>query len=1045
MRDLVRRSVVMQRGERSLAALLVLAYALALCGLYLLKPARDSFFLSERAASDLPLAFVLSAALAIPVSLIYSRASRRWGTGRLLAASFGVLVLGLLGWRWLLELPWAGISYAFYAWSAIAGGLVTAQFWLVGNAVCDARQAKRLFPVLSLAGILGAVVGGWAASWLAGRADQSVLDLVLYCAALWSAVAGLSAVVLRRQRTLAEPPRRRRRRQDGHPAQQFVRDVAGSAHLRLIIGLVTVSVVVSTFIDFQFKSVAAAAHPDAGELLAYLGGFYARMNLLALLLQLLVTSRLLRNLGVGGAVMVLPLLLTVGLGTLLVVPVLPVAAAVRAGEMGLKYSLDKTGRELLFLPLPLGLKQRVKIFIDTFVERGARGLAGALLWLGTAVLGLPLRGTVLLALALVVIWLVLAIRTRAQYAESFRRAVTRRGFDRDDLRTSLRDPDAVATLAASLTSTNTREIGYALAMLRSVPRQDLPPGVVELLGHGDPAVRQRALAVLVEARVPDLGAEVAPLLADPEPETGRLAAAYLAQEGGLEPLRAALAWGDEAARIAVLDHLSRLPAAAAVPQVLSGEEIGDQLASPGRPLRQRVALAEYLGRVWDGDLGALRDQLAGQPPDVVGPALIGLGRQARRAELPALTALLADRDLRVWARRALTAYGPVAVPVLVGAATAPDATSATRRAALRALAKLPYQRTVDALLAAADTGDQRLRAPLIPVLLRLRERRADLRFPARAVDRVLRRETDAARRVRELAARLGPASQAPAERLLRRALAEAGRAALGRAFQLLALQYDMRDIMGAWLRCSGADRSRRGEALEFLENLLAPRHRVLLQGLLDAGPPRGRPARRAALRQLLRGDSPWLRACAAGAVTGEDRRALRADLERAREQGPPLVAETVGLVLDASERSGTMLTTIEKAMLLEGVEHFDAIDSERLAALAAIAEELTFAAGETIFRAGDSGDAMYLVVDGTVRLARGQQELASVGAGEVFGAWALFEPEPRMFGATAASDCRLLRLDRNDVADLMAEDITVAQNLLLSVARRLRRLASQAT
>ena len=49
---------------------------------------------------------------------------------------------------------------------------------------------------------------------------------------------------------------------------------------------------------------------------------------------------------------------------------------VRASELSLKYSLDKTSRELLYLPLPLGLKRRVKVFIDTFVERASRGLAG---------------------------------------------------------------------------------------------------------------------------------------------------------------------------------------------------------------------------------------------------------------------------------------------------------------------------------------------------------------------------------------------------------------------------------------------------------------------------------------------------------------------------------------------------------------------------------------------------------------------------------------------------------------------------------------------
>ncbi len=1042
MQDLRRRLGSLRRGERGLAGLLVLTYALALCGLYLLKPARDSYFLSVLSAADLPLAFVLSAALAVPVSVAYSRASRRWALGRLLAASIALLVVGLLAWRWLLPGQWPVVAYLFYAWVAVAGGLITAQFWLVGNAVCDARQAKRLFPLLSLAGILGAVAGGWLASWLAGHGGSGVLLLVLACAGIWTAVGLLSALILRRRRSLAEPPPPRRHRV-AHPMRQFGRDLGGSQHLRLIVGLVSVSVVVSTFVDFQFKTVAAAAHPQQGDLLAYLGGFYARMNLLALALQLLLTSRLLRSLGVGGAVLVLPAVLTVGLGGLLMVPLLPVAATVRASEMGLKYSLDKTSRELLFLPLPLGLKRRVKVFLDTFVERGARGLAGLLLWLCTAALGLSLRGTVVVALLLVVVWALLAIRLRRQYVASFRRAVARRELDREDLRTSLRDPGAVATLAAALRSPSPREVAYALAMLRSVPREDLPAGVVDCLGHEDAAVRQRAVALAVEASLPGLGDRVRPLLADPEPDTGRLAAAYLHADGGEAELRAALELEPDA-RASVLDYLARRPATEEVPLLLPPAEVPGALAAPSATLRHRAALAEYLGRTWSGTLDGLQVLLAGQPTAVVGPALVGLGRQGDRTHLEPLAGLLAHRELRRWARRALTAYGPVAVPTLMAVATRSGCTDAARGAALRGLARLPYQRTVDLILEHADTGAGAVRAGLIPVLLRLRERRPSLHFPARSVERLLGRETAAARRLLDLESRLGPADDTAAERLLRRCLAESRRARLARSFQLLALRYDVRDIMGAWLRWSGPDRSRRADALEFLENLLTPRHRVLLQGLLAGERPRRRPARRAALRELIRGDQPWLAACAARALKPTDLPPLRKDLRDLAEAGPPVAAETARLVLDSGERTRTMLTTIEKAILLEGVEHFDAVDSERLAAIAAIATEATFGAGDVIFRAGDGGDAMYLVVDGEVILRRGTQEIARTGPREVFGVWALFEPEPRMVDAVAAGDCRLLRIDRNDVADLMAEDITVAQSLLLSVARRLRQLAARA-
>ena len=63
------------------------------------------------------------------------------------------------------------------------------------------------------------------------------------------------------------------------------------------------------------------------------------------------------------------------------------------------------------------------------------------------------------------------------------------------------------------------------------------------------------------------------------------------------------------------------------------------------------------------------------------------------------------------------------------------------------------------------------------------------------------------------------------------------------------------------------------------------------------------------------------------------------------------------------------MLTIEKAIMLEGVDHFDQVDSEHLAAIAAIAEEVVVHEDDQIYHAGDAGDAMYLVVDGEVKLS----------------------------------------------------------------------------
>jgi len=140
-----------------------------------------------------------------------------------------------------------------------------------------------------------------------------------------------------------------------------------------------------------------------------------------------------------------------------------------------------------------------------------------------------------------------------------------------------------------------------------------------------------------------------------------------------------------------------------------------------------------------------------------------------------------------------------------------------------------------------------------------------------------------------------------------------------------------------------------------------------------------------------------------------------------------------------------MLTTVEKVILLQNVDLFAEVDSEHLALLAVIAEEVSYLAGDLIYREDDAADAMYLVLSGSVVLTQAGREIATVEKVEAIGTWALFDAEVRVVTATARENCRLLRIDREDFADLLADQVQVAQGILRAVTRRLRTLASRAT
>ncbi len=138
-----------------------------------------------------------------------------------------------------------------------------------------------------------------------------------------------------------------------------------------------------------------------------------------------------------------------------------------------------------------------------------------------------------------------------------------------------------------------------------------------------------------------------------------------------------------------------------------------------------------------------------------------------------------------------------------------------------------------------------------------------------------------------------------------------------------------------------------------------------------------------------------------------------------------------------------MLTVLEKVILLQGVDVFADVPGDHLANLAAIAEERRVLADDVLYRRGDPSDAMYLVLEGRVALSSDDRRLGEAAPGDAFGTWALFDHVPRIADAAALEDSTLLRIDREDFTDILADHVEVAQGVIRTVARRLRGLAGR--
>jgi signal-transduction protein with cAMP-binding, CBS, and nucleotidyltransferase domain len=138
-----------------------------------------------------------------------------------------------------------------------------------------------------------------------------------------------------------------------------------------------------------------------------------------------------------------------------------------------------------------------------------------------------------------------------------------------------------------------------------------------------------------------------------------------------------------------------------------------------------------------------------------------------------------------------------------------------------------------------------------------------------------------------------------------------------------------------------------------------------------------------------------------------------------------------------------MLTAVERVLILQGADLLRDLGPRHLLELADVAREVELTAGETIFQESDAADALYMVVEGRVRLSTGEKTISEVGPGEAFGTWALVDDSARGQRAECLEDGLALALHRSAFYDVAAGDLDLLQGVVRGLAKRLRELVQE--
>ncbi len=597
----------------------------------------------------MPLLYIGLGAIGLIVALGYTAALGRIARGPLfigmLAIAAGLMVVA----RVALGGGSDAALLALWLLVAVVGTLLMTVTWTIAGATFDARQAKRLFPLLTAAAIAGAFIGSLLAgpvTRLVGAANLVVLEaaaLLVAAPLVWRLVGGRGTAGRR-------PAGTDRPSVTADLRTGFDTVVASPLLSRIAIAYVLLAVLLSS-VDVPFTISAAAAFPDETDRATALGILSAAITATSFLVSALVANRLFARFGVSIGAVLLPIVYLVGFAAWLVQFTFPTAAAFRFGQQVTQRGLSNASWSAFYNVVPADRRAQVLAFNDGVPGQLGTILSGLLLLAAGRLLAPEQVFWLGAATALITTILVLGIRRG--YGQSLVAALRSGAAERlleggPGLEAVVRDPSVGTALAEALRAPEPGVREMAAMLLGQRGLADARAGLVVATADADPRVRAAAVRALartpggltgaaatlerlagdadprVRAQVvvaragPDESAVLA-LVADPMDHVRTTALEALSPTATSRPLSPAA----RAAAVRALDDPVRTVRAAAAATLGADDGPPDDLLTVMRDGWRRASTAAL-------DALALVTARTGQDPAIREPVLAYAGAQVER-------------------------------------------------------------------------------------------------------------------------------------------------------------------------------------------------------------------------------------------------------------------------------------------------------------------------------------------------------------------------------------------------------------------------------
>ena len=390
-----------------------------LCAYYIIRPMRDEMGIAG-GVENLQWMFTGTFLAMLAVVPLFGWLTRRFAPRRFLPYVYYFFIGNLLLFFALFRSDLAPeyVARAFFIWSSVFNLFIVSVFWSFMADTYTSGQAKRLFGVIAAGGTAGALAGPALTVTLVQPLGPTNL-LLISAGFLGWAILCIHRLVGWRQSQVAHSAgsggasadlaQSSAARPLGGSVLAGVRLVWQSPYLIGICAFMLLFTTLATFLYFQQAHIVRDNFADPAQRTALFAAMDLAVNGLSLATQIFLTGRIVRRIGLGWTLAVIPLLMVAGFLGLALMPALGVVVAVQILRRAGDYAIMRPGREMLYVVLGKEEKYKAKNFIDTVIYRGGDAVS-AWVYAGLQAFGLSAAGISLTAVPLACAWVWISLR-----------------------------------------------------------------------------------------------------------------------------------------------------------------------------------------------------------------------------------------------------------------------------------------------------------------------------------------------------------------------------------------------------------------------------------------------------------------------------------------------------------------------------------------------------------------------------------------------------------------------------------------------------------